>query len=431
MTTAFPIALLPAEARLAHAEEPHLRERPRREPRRGGRAHGARRPLLRSPGPRRRRLPDVLRLGQRSPEQLRARLERRRALRRSRDPVPFGVLGDDAQARRPVRRPDHAQRPPGPQRGERLSPALRSLSAVREPNHRETPHELDRKTIAEIVAGLRRRRVPAEAGRLRRLRGDGEPLPPRRSVLDAAREPPRRTSTAATSPSRMRFAVEVLQAIRERVGPDFVVGIRMTGDEMLEGGLDREAAQEIAGRLDAARASRLLQRRRRELRDVRHRGGDRARHELPARPVRGSRGLDQGGGRRAGDRDRPHQRPGGRRARAERRTGGSVRHDPGPHRRSGPAREGSRGPPRRHPPLHRLQLGLHRPHLHRTRRHLRAERRRRTGARMVGASAGGAAAQGGRRRRRSGGARVRPGRAAVAGTPSCSSRRTGSSAARR
>jgi NADPH-dependent 2,4-dienoyl-CoA reductase/sulfur reductase-like enzyme len=48
----------------------------------------------------------------------------------------------------------------------------------------------------------------------------------------------------------MRFGVEVLQAIRERVGPEFLIGIRMTGDEMLEGGLDREAAQEIARRLD-------------------------------------------------------------------------------------------------------------------------------------------------------------------------------------
>src|SRR3989304_3350828 len=44
----------------------------------------------------------------------------------------------------------------------------------------------------------------------------------------------------------MRFGVEVLRAIRERVGADFVIGIRMTGDEMLEGGLDRTAAQEIA-----------------------------------------------------------------------------------------------------------------------------------------------------------------------------------------
>jgi NADPH-dependent 2,4-dienoyl-CoA reductase/sulfur reductase-like enzyme len=51
--------------------------------------------------------------------------------------------------------------------------------------------------------------------------------------------------------NRMRFSVEVLTAIRERVGRDFVVGIRITGDEMLEGGLDREAMQEIARRLDA------------------------------------------------------------------------------------------------------------------------------------------------------------------------------------
>jgi 2,4-dienoyl-CoA reductase-like NADH-dependent reductase (Old Yellow Enzyme family) len=50
--------------------------------------------------------------------------------------------------------------------------------------------------------------------------------------------------------NRMRFGVEVLRAVRERVGGDFIVGLRMTGDDFLEGGLDNTACQEIAGRLD-------------------------------------------------------------------------------------------------------------------------------------------------------------------------------------
>src|SRR5436190_859597 len=50
--------------------------------------------------------------------------------------------------------------------------------------------------------------------------------------------------------NRMRFGVEVLRAVRERVGSDFIVGVRMTGDDFIKGGLDNAACQEIAGRLD-------------------------------------------------------------------------------------------------------------------------------------------------------------------------------------
>lgn len=38
--------------------------------------------------------------------------------------------------------------------------------------------------------------------------------------------------------NRMRFGMEVLEAIRARVGSDFIVGMRLAGDELLEGGLD-------------------------------------------------------------------------------------------------------------------------------------------------------------------------------------------------
>jgi 2,4-dienoyl-CoA reductase-like NADH-dependent reductase (Old Yellow Enzyme family) len=41
--------------------------------------------------------------------------------------------------------------------------------------------------------------------------------------------------------------------VRERVSGDFIVGVRMTGDDFVEGGLDNAACQEIAGRLDELR----------------------------------------------------------------------------------------------------------------------------------------------------------------------------------
>ncbi len=52
--------------------------------------------------------------------------------------------------------------------------------------------------------------------------------------------------------SRMQFGIDVLQAIRKRVGPDFIVGVRYTGDEQLAGGTTQEDGFEIARRLKAS-----------------------------------------------------------------------------------------------------------------------------------------------------------------------------------
>ncbi|MGV0877285.1 NADH:flavin oxidoreductase [Martelella sp. FLE1502] len=49
--------------------------------------------------------------------------------------------------------------------------------------------------------------------------------------------------------NRLRFTFEVLNEIRRRVGPDFIVGVRYTGDERLEGGFDRQEGLEISRRL--------------------------------------------------------------------------------------------------------------------------------------------------------------------------------------
>jgi 2,4-dienoyl-CoA reductase-like NADH-dependent reductase (Old Yellow Enzyme family)/thioredoxin reductase len=46
--------------------------------------------------------------------------------------------------------------------------------------------------------------------------------------------------------NRMRFSLEVIAAMREAVGPDFVVGNRFSADEFLSVGLDQEDMKEIA-----------------------------------------------------------------------------------------------------------------------------------------------------------------------------------------
>jgi 2,4-dienoyl-CoA reductase-like NADH-dependent reductase (Old Yellow Enzyme family) len=57
-----------------------------------------------------------------------------------------------------------------------------------------------------------------------------------------------------TLENRMRFAVEVLAAVRAAVGPDRVLGLRLVGDEEVgPAGLTPEDAAAIAARLEAAR----------------------------------------------------------------------------------------------------------------------------------------------------------------------------------
>ena len=46
--------------------------------------------------------------------------------------------------------------------------------------------------------------------------------------------------------NRIRLTIEVLEAIRAKVGDDFIVGIRMTGGEDVEGGLTEQDGLEIA-----------------------------------------------------------------------------------------------------------------------------------------------------------------------------------------
>nr|WP_319387120.1 NADH:flavin oxidoreductase [uncultured Roseibium sp.] len=54
-----------------------------------------------------------------------------------------------------------------------------------------------------------------------------------------------------TLESRMRFSLEVIDAIRKRVGEDFILGIRFTADEAMKGGITAEEGLEIARRLKA------------------------------------------------------------------------------------------------------------------------------------------------------------------------------------
>ncbi|RWR04879.1 N-methyl-L-proline N-demethylase HpbA [Paenirhodobacter populi] len=49
--------------------------------------------------------------------------------------------------------------------------------------------------------------------------------------------------------NRLRFTFDVLRAIRDRVGPDFIVGLRYTGDQDMPGGMDKAEGMEVSRKL--------------------------------------------------------------------------------------------------------------------------------------------------------------------------------------
>jgi len=53
--------------------------------------------------------------------------------------------------------------------------------------------------------------------------------------------------------NRMRFALEVIDAVRKTVGGDYTLGVRLCADEMISGGLTLDDVKEIARRLEATR----------------------------------------------------------------------------------------------------------------------------------------------------------------------------------
>jgi mycofactocin system FadH/OYE family oxidoreductase 2 len=52
--------------------------------------------------------------------------------------------------------------------------------------------------------------------------------------------------------NRMRFAMELIEAVRKTVGEDFTLGIRLCADEMINGGLTLDNTREMAGIFEAA-----------------------------------------------------------------------------------------------------------------------------------------------------------------------------------
>lgn len=139
----------------------------------------------------------------------------------------------------------HLGRRTGWNKGDWL-PSL-SSSHYREPAHRAFPKKIEDYDIERIVADY------ADAAERMQAAGlDGIELEAYGHLLDQFWSPLTNTMDAPFGgdlDNRLRFSVMVLDAIRTRVGPDFIVGLRFTADEIEKGGITAADGLEIARRL--------------------------------------------------------------------------------------------------------------------------------------------------------------------------------------
>ena len=127
-------------------------------------------------------------------------------------------------------------------------PHLVSPSGVRELVHRGNAKAIEIEDIARIIADF-----AAAAKRVQASGFDGiEISAAHQQLIDqfwSPRTNMRSDEWGGSLENRMRFGLEVLNAVRETVGNDFCVGLRMCADEFHDDGLDHEVLKEIAQRM--------------------------------------------------------------------------------------------------------------------------------------------------------------------------------------
>ncbi len=125
-----------------------------------------------------------------------------------------------------------------------------SSSRHREPAHRASPKLIEDWDIARIIEDF------ADAAERMKDGGmDGIELQVYGHLLDQFWSPLTNDLVgpygADTRENRMRFPMDVLDAVRKRVGPKFIVGFRYTADEAQKGGITAEEGLEISKTLAA------------------------------------------------------------------------------------------------------------------------------------------------------------------------------------
>jgi mycofactocin system FadH/OYE family oxidoreductase 2 len=123
-------------------------------------------------------------------------------------------------------------------------------SPVADPMFREVPKAVEVHEIAEIVASY-----ATVAERCKEGGFDGIELQcSHSSIVRGFLSPATNHRTDAYGgplPGRARFLLEVVAAVREAIGPELALGVRLCGDELIEGGTTIEEAVEVARMVEA------------------------------------------------------------------------------------------------------------------------------------------------------------------------------------
>ena len=124
-------------------------------------------------------------------------------------------------------------------------------SAIASRMTRETPRELTLDEIKEIIDNFARAAIRVkEAGydAVEVLAGTGYLISEFLSPLTNERQ----DEYGGSFENRMRFGLEIMQAIRREVGEDYPLMVRMNGNDFMPGGNDRSDLQEFARQLVAS-----------------------------------------------------------------------------------------------------------------------------------------------------------------------------------
>lgn len=123
-------------------------------------------------------------------------------------------------------------------------------SPVADPLFREVPKEVDRREIAEIVAGYAKVAGHCKAGGF-----DGIELQcSHSSIVRGFLSPATNKRTddyGGPLENRARILLEIVDAVRDAIGRDLALGVRICGDELIEGGTTIEEAVEVARLVEA------------------------------------------------------------------------------------------------------------------------------------------------------------------------------------
>ncbi len=118
-------------------------------------------------------------------------------------------------------------------------------SRLHEPLHRTFPKEMEDWDIKRTIKAYGSAALRCKQGNLdgvQMLGAGGHLIDQFWSPLGNART----DAYGGSLENRMRYGLEVVEEVRKQVGDDYIVGLRMVGDEMIEGGLSPEECVTIA-----------------------------------------------------------------------------------------------------------------------------------------------------------------------------------------